>query len=226
MKSFEDAGAYSDSIPGLLPGHALFLELVLARASTWDQVHVCGVVGPGPGPELVALAERLPRTRFVCYEPSPVMRAACSRAVTAAGMAERVELLERPLEPSPTSTWDAGVSLFVGHLIPEVERPRYWRSLASHLLPGAPLLHAEMTIPDPHALGTWLAFSREQGLSQVALERLAGRFGGGFALLAPEQTERLALRSGLAHQCRLAQVLGTTLWLMRRSPVTPAGKSG
>ena len=74
MKSFDNASQYLNDMSCLLPGHQLVSQLVAADLALLTQsAPTIGVVGSGPGTELVALAKQLPKARFHAIEPAQAM---------------------------------------------------------------------------------------------------------------------------------------------------------
>lgn len=218
-KAFDHAGSYVQSIHRLVPGHALLVQASVARLTVMRPAPaVVGVVGPGPGDELVALARALPHARFEVYEPSPSMHAACRRRVEEEGLADQVELYQRPVDRWEEPGWDAGVCLLVAHLLQSDERHELARSLASRLRPGAVLVHAEVVCMPPLVRAAWVAWSRERGVSEERLVALRERLSGAFPLW-PEATVRALFREmGLTAEAALLRCFGTTMWSLRRHP--------
>lgn len=211
MKHFEDAQGYQSEIWMLVPGYGVMGELLQAWIRGLVAPGVVGVVGPGPGLELVAMAEAMPNSAFEAWEPSPQMASACAQLLAHAKLEERVTLHSRSLAMGD-GRWDAAVCLLVGHLLPHRLRPAFWCSLASQLKPGGRLLFSEITAASSAQTKLWSGCAHGRGLPMVKQLRLRERLAGGFAVAAPEQTEAWAQEAGFQKTTFLADVLGLRVW--------------
>ena len=215
MKTFADSRGYQAEIWSLVPGHALMNEILLRWISEQPQDGRVGVVGPGPGMEIVSLAEVAQGCHFEAWEPEPAMSESCARLVKHAGFADRVTLHTEPL-PTGDASWDAGVCLLVGHLVPFNRREAFWSDLASWLKPGSKMLFAEIVRMPAWQRRTWIACSLSRGLPMTERERIEERLSGGFALLPAEHTELIARQAGFVRVKALADLLGLRIWELER----------
>ena len=217
MKTFDDGATYLDEIQKLVPGHALFQELVVATLVAHTPTDgVLGVVGPGPGSELVDLAHALPGWSLEAIEPAPAMAASACARIREAGLDERIQVYPRPLQPEMGS-WDAAVCILVAHLIPDDgARAGFWSALGTCVRPGGLLLTAEIEAVDEPTRATWDAWAAARGLDETRRTRLRERLSGGFACLPGHRTAILAESAGFLAEARIASALGVTLRTWRR----------
>lgn len=214
MKRFDDADAYESDIARVLPGHALLRQTAiceLVRQST--DGHTLGVVGPGPGLELPALAAALPGVTIDAVEPSSEMADACERRVRDEGLQSRVRVTRSVLLPAKAPTWDMGLSLLVAHLVDArgSARREYWRAIASHLRPGATLMHAEIASMALEEVDAWVAYGASQGCDSKRVTVLRERLTTGFSLLSWQDSVRLAAEEGLRLDQDVLRVWGLRL---------------
>ena len=103
-------------------------------------------VGAGTGHELLYLARKFGRWRFVAVEPSAPMLEICRRKAEEYGITSRCMFHEGYLESLPPSApFDAATSLLVSQFIlaPEA-RVAFFRSIAERLRPGGFLASADL----------------------------------------------------------------------------------
>jgi len=102
--------------------------------------------GAGTGAEIIALAARFGRWRFVGVDVSAPMLDECRRRTASAGIAERIVLhAGRMEEYQGPVLFDAASSIFVTHFIKGPnEKLAYFRSIAANLKPGALFLLADL----------------------------------------------------------------------------------
>lgn len=217
-KTFEDPDVYEASIRRLVPAYDTVAELAAAALSrSCPSRGTLGVVGCGPGPELVRVAAALPGWHVVALEPSVEFAAAARREVARHGLADRVDVFGCTLEEAGQQRWDAACSLFVAHLIPDDgARAAYWESLAAAVVRGGTLVHAEIEAMDRCELEVWVTWAHQQGLSPERLEVLRHRLGREFCTVPRRRTTTLVRQAGFEVEERLLGALGVTLARMGR----------
>jgi len=109
-----------------------------------DSSFLCA--GAGTGAEIMVLAARFRRWRFVGVDASADMLDECRRRTLGAGIADRVDLHVGRMEGYHGSApFDAASSIFVTHFIKGPEQKlAYLRSIAAHLKPGALFVLADL----------------------------------------------------------------------------------
>jgi len=220
---FDDAADYQRRIDALVPGRHLLAEAAAARLAVRQRAPaVVGVVGPGPGDELLTLADALPAARFEVFEVSDAMAEVCRQTVEAAGLSDRVVIHATALSGAEVSGWDAAVCLLVGHLLPAEQRMELVAALASRMRPDAVLCHAEIVCMPPLVRSAWLAWSEAAGVPLVGLRRLRENLSGGFPLWHGDEVLRLFRGAGFRLEASLVRSFGTVLWSLRRLPAEPA----
>jgi tRNA (cmo5U34)-methyltransferase len=131
------------SIPGYEALHAMVDDFL--RPALPEAARVL-VVGAGTGMELLNLGAAHPGWRFTATDLSADMLAIGRANVGAAGLADRVTFHLGPVHELPDApAHDAATSILISHFIkPHEERERFFRSIASRLRAGAPLVTAEI----------------------------------------------------------------------------------
>jgi len=154
----EAARGYDDSIRTGVPGYDLLHELTVAllRVDLGEEARVL-CVGAGTGEEIVRLGAANPRWRVVGADPSLEMLAVAERRVAAAGLGARVELRAVYADELPAAErFDAATLLLVMHFLPDDgAKLALLRSVAERLVPGAPLVLADL-----HGDRTTMEFQR------------------------------------------------------------------
>lgn len=210
--SGEAAQNYDARIPNLIPGYEALLQLAGPLLSARIQSPTARLLigGVGTGGELLAIAEQEPRWSFLGLDPSEdMLKIAEARFASAMG-AERpeIELVCSDIETWPINgRFDAGCSLFVSHFMSNaVDKLNYYRSLRSHLKPGAPALIAELTHKPQHmsAYGAWL--QARQGAVR-AMQTMAS-IKNDLHPMAPKRFRGLLKRAGFTRFQTVAVVLG------------------
>lgn len=215
QKVFNSADDYSASIARLLPAHALMREIAIASLGAQPPERgTLGVVGCGPGDELVALAAAFPGRDIIAFEPAEAMARTAVERLRVEGLAEQVRVIPRALHPAAAPDWDAAICLMVTHFIaPGAARRDFWKAWASHLRTGAPWVLSEIVATTPEEHKAWVQWARHQGASEVELTRLDARLAGdGFYVLPEQDTLLMAEQAGLLAPCTLLQVLGVRMW--------------
>ncbi|MDD3446476.1 MAG: class I SAM-dependent methyltransferase [Zavarzinia sp.] len=215
MTAFSDAAAedYDRRIARMAPGYDLALELVVALA------HCCFpanarvlLAGSGTCAELLALAAAGPGWRFTAVEPSAAMMAMAREKVAAAGLGDRVTLVEAMLDDAPLVEHDAALCALVMHFVPDGAKPGFLAALATRLRPGAPLLlteFADVGLPE----GCYEGWLLDRGVEPALVARAADWRRRVWRPTTPEQGRDLAARAGFTDFRNFFQALGFQGWL-------------
>jgi tRNA (cmo5U34)-methyltransferase len=230
----DQAGAYFDrarsslydqkiraSIPGYEALHAMVDDLL--RPALPETARVL-VVGAGTGMELLNLGTAHPGWRFTATDLSFDMLAIGRANVEAAGLADRVTFHLGPVHELPDApAHDAATSILISHFIkPHEERERFFRSIASRLRPGAPLVTAEIVgergAPGfTHFWDVWRGHYAAAGIpAQVVAEDFA-RTDATVAFIPEEALTTLLLDSGFTAVRRFFQAFLFGGWVARRA---------
>jgi tRNA (cmo5U34)-methyltransferase len=213
----EGARAYDSRIPLLVPGYELLHQLCASRlmAALGQQARVL-LVGVGTGSELLLLGRICPRWTFVAQDISADMLAQARMRAEQAGMGERVRWHLGPL-PVADMPCDGALCLLVLHFLPLSQKAALLGEIARQLVPGAPLLLADLMAPtDPlerKAMGLQAALA---GLPPPACEQMVRRLGEDFVTLDEGQTRHLLQGADFTAAHRFFQALGFHGWLAQR----------
>lgn len=105
------------------------------------------VLGAGGGLELKKFADSQPEWQFVGVDPSAEMLKLAE--ATLGPLMARVQLHEGYIDTAPEGPFDAATSLLTLHFIPAEERLQTLKELWRRLSPGAPLIAAHHSFPNP-----------------------------------------------------------------------------
>ncbi|NDY94451.1 class I SAM-dependent methyltransferase [Wenzhouxiangella limi] len=112
-------------------------------------------LGCGPGDICLRIARALPDWRIVGLDAGPNMLSLAGEAVTAADLAERIELVHARLpEHGLDGRFDAVVSNSLLHHLPD--HMSLWRAVADLAAPGAYIQIMDLHRPDSVARARWL----------------------------------------------------------------------
>ena len=217
------AAAYDDRIRRLFPGYDRLQETVAAvLAANLPKTARLLVAGAGTGTEILQMGRAHPQWRFTAVDPSPAMMEWCRQKVADAGLDDRVEYVDAPVEKMPkTRSFDAATSLLVTHFIEGEEAKRhYFHSIAKRLTPGAPLVWADLYRPseDDAFQRLWTAW-RTQMHTHLDANTVAEAFGdieAGISFVPPAVLERLATDAGLTSPTPIYRQLLWGAWVARR----------
>jgi tRNA (cmo5U34)-methyltransferase len=183
-------------------------------------------VGAGTGHELLYLAQKFPRWRFVAVEPSASMLEVCRRKAEACGIASRCTFHEGYLDSLPLSDlFDAATSLLVSQFIVAPEaRAAFFRGIAARLRPRGYLASADLasdTTSDTYQrlLDVWLRLMRETGSPFEQIEKLRVTYGRDVAVLPPQQVSAIISSAGFSEPTLFLQTVLIHAWYAQKAPI-------
>lgn len=181
-------------VPGLADLHRMAMLLLAEHAP--GTAHIL-IVGAGGGMETRSLAEAQPDWRFTGVDPSPAMIDLARR--TLAPFADRVELLEGTIDQAPLDLFDGATCILTLHHIEQDERLRTLREIRRRLRPGASLVVAGHSAPDPDP-ELWMmrsvAFGDRAGIDWAKSSATASMITERLPLLTPAEEEDLLREAG------------------------------
>jgi demethylmenaquinone methyltransferase / 2-methoxy-6-polyprenyl-1,4-benzoquinol methylase len=137
--------------------HDVMVETI-APAADHDGATIADVA-TGTGAVAIALARRYP-CRVVGIDQSPDMLAGARDRIDAAGLAERIELVEAPAEELPVAPGSVD-ALTHTYLLRYVDDPAaVLRTLAGAVRPGGMMASLEFGVPRGAELHAWRAYTR------------------------------------------------------------------
>jgi len=181
-------------------------------------------VGAGTGPELIHLAERFPRWRFVAVEPSAPMLDVCRRKAEERGVSARCEFHEGYLESLPPGeAFDAATSLLVSQFILDRDaRSGFFREIADRLRPGGRLVNADLASDASPAAyqslrDVWFRVMRANDLTAEAVEKMRAAYDRDVAVLPPEEVGGIISAGGFEAPVQFLQTGLIRAWYARRA---------
>ncbi|WP_103027402.1 class I SAM-dependent methyltransferase [Salinibacter altiplanensis] len=213
------AAAYDDRIRRLCPdyGHLQKTVASVLAAQLPDRAHLL-VAGAGTGTEIVQMGRAHPQWRFTAVDPSAAMLDRCRAKVAHAGLKDRIDYIDAPVEDMPASRlFDAATSLLVTHFIDKTAATRrYFQSLVGRLVPGAPLVWADLYRPasDGAFRCLWAAWRRHVGAHMTTKEtdRAFVRIEEDISFVRPDGLEQIVTGAGLAPPTQFYQHLLWGAW--------------
>ncbi|MCA9584420.1 MAG: class I SAM-dependent methyltransferase [Myxococcales bacterium] len=160
-------------------------------------------VGVGTGAEVLSLAKAYPEWTFVAVDPSQPMLDVCRERLEAAGFSERCELLHGQVEDVPPGeTFDAAVSVLVGHFVPRTERQAFYENMVQRLVPNGTLVCTEISYDlespaFPAMLRDWEQVQSLMGGTPESLAKLPEVLKSTLTVLPGAEVESLLRRSGI-----------------------------
>jgi tRNA (cmo5U34)-methyltransferase len=209
--------AYDERNAKLAPiaENAHFLVRLVLKDLPVDGRVLC--VGVGTWAEILSLTKSYPGLTFVGVDPSEPMLDVCRTRLSAAGILNRCELLHGYVEDTPAGeTFDAALSMLVGHFVEPAERPGFYHSMVNRLKPGGHLVNceisADMDSADfPLMLENWKQVQALMGASDESLANLAQTLRTALTVLSPSDVENLLRQSGV-HPVRFFQSFMIVGW--------------
>lgn len=209
------------SIPGYEALHAMVHDFL--RQALPETAHIL-VVGAGTGMEILTLGAAHPGWRFTAIDLSADMLAIGRANVEAAGLADRVAFHLGQVHELPDGpACDGATSILISHFIkPREERERFFRSIASRLRAGAPLVTAEIVGErgDPafrQFLEVWKGHYGAAGIPAAEVEEDFARTDATVSFIPEQALTALLGAAGFTEVHRFFQALLFGAWVARRS---------
>jgi tRNA (cmo5U34)-methyltransferase len=209
------------SIPGYEALHAMAHDFLRQELPETARILV---VGAGTGMELLTLGVAHPGWRFTATDLSSDMLAIGKANVEAAGLGGRVEFhLGQAHDLPDAPTYDAATSILISHFIqPREERGLFFRSIASRVRAGGPLISAEIVgdREDPafgHFLAVWKGHYGAAGIPAAEVEEDFARTAATVSFIPEQELTALLAESGFRDIRRFFQALLFGGWVARRS---------
>lgn len=170
-------------------------------------------VGAGTGAEIIYLAKRFPKWRFMAVDPSSAMLDVCRRRLSEQGLDKRCTFHADYLDSlSTTEVYDAATSILVSQFISDRSaRIDFFRQIALRLTPGGLLVSVDLsaTLDTPEfrsILRVWSELMREGGASSPDLEAMRNTYANDVAVLPPEETAAIIASGGFEQPTPFHQV--------------------
>ncbi len=191
------------------------MGLVLKNLS--EHSHVLSV-GAGTGKEIISLSQIFPHWTFVALEPSASMLQVCREQLQAKGLADRCDFVQGYIQDLPQQpTFDAVLSILVGHFVNRDERLNFFKTMSSRLRSGGYLVNAEISfdldsLEFPSMLKNWESIQALMGATPASLAALPKQLREVLTVLPPSETERLFRQSGISCPIRFFQSFMVCGW--------------
>lgn len=175
-------------------------------------------MGVGTGAEILSLAADFPGWTFVGVDPSRGMLEVCRQRLSEAGILDRCELIEGYLDDAPAGeTFDAALSILVGHFVAREDRIPFYRGLHQRLVPDGILINTELSFdldsPQfPTMLERWASVQSTTPATAESLANLSRQLRETLTVLSPSQTELLLHDSGIPVPVRFFQAFLICGW--------------
>ena len=180
-------------------------------------------VGVGTGAEVLSLASLFPEWTFVGLDPSAEMLEVCAERLKNAGVLPRCELLHGYVHDAPAGeSFDAALSILVGHFVNREERLGFYRNMTSRLRKGGVLVNTELSYDlgsteFPSMLKSWEQVQKLMGATAESLASLPKVLSDTLTVLPASETEALLRQSGIALPVRFFQAFLIAGWYGAKS---------
>lgn len=228
------AAAYERRFRRLIPGYDVLHTLALGLLTSVLPADArLLVVGAGTGEEIFRMGKAHPEWRFTAVDASPNMLQQCRTRLTDTSVESRVEYVTQPIEALDAGTlqtgahgsgnpFDAATSVLVSHFLEEGEtKQRFFRAISDRLMPGAPLVVADLCRPlgdqeETSWTDAWRALLRLNGGSESGGKTTLRQVDEYvFPVSESELTEFLG-RAGFGRPSRFFQAYDWAAWLTRK----------
>ncbi|VVE61778.1 SAM-dependent methyltransferase [Pandoraea captiosa] len=218
----EHAATYDQTWRALAPlRDALQLVLDNVFAPLPDTANVL-CVGAGTGAEILSLAERHARWRFTAVEPSGPMLDVFREKAEAQGIASRCVFHRGFLDTlQADAPFDAATSILVSQFVTDpVERRAFFRGIADRLVPGGPLVSADLACDMRSDAGKRLldVWFNMMSVSPQARERASAIYDSQVAVVPPEAMDDILRQGGFDQPVRCFQAGLIHAWFARQAP--------
>lgn len=214
----ELAQAYDDRNSKLLPiaeNMHFLIRLILQNLPTKSRV-LC--VGVGTGAEIFYLAKTFPDWTFVGVDPSAHMLEVCRERLKNIGILERCQLVHGYTQDLPAeASFDATLSILVGHFVKPEERLEFYKNMASRLKKNGILINTEISYDlnsdeFPIMLKNWEWVQTLMGATPESLASLPKQIREIVTVLPNNQVEDLIRKSGVHNPLRFFQSFMISGW--------------
>ena len=206
-------------VPGLHDLHKMSRILLAEGAGPQAEIPVHGA---GGGMELTAFAHAEPSWRFCGVDPSAAMLDLARR--TLGPHSARATLHQGYIDTAPPGPFDGATSLLTLHFLPRDERLQTLRGLHSRLRPGARLVTAHHSIPQPDKI-LWLtrfaAFAQSNGLPPDQAAQMVPTLDTRLPTLPPDEDRALLLDAGFTDAPLFYAALTFRGWVATTPPTSP-----
>jgi tRNA (cmo5U34)-methyltransferase len=175
-------------------------------------------VGVGTGAEILSLSREHPGWRFVGVDPAPAMLDVCRERLEQAGIMNRCELIQGYVRDVPLEeSFDAALSLLVGHFVKREERPGFYGDMHARLRRGGCLVNAEISFDLDSAefapmLATWERVQSLMGATPESLRSLPNTLRNVLTVLPPAEVEAILRAAGFPLPVRFFQAAMIMGW--------------
>lgn len=204
---------------------ALHLVTQLALRELPEDAHILSV-GAGTGAEILNLAKTFPGWTFTAVDTSAPMLERCRARVAEEHIEARVRFHVGDIHglPRAPGSFDAATAILVSQFVVDpAARQQFFRSIADHLKPRAPLVFADLAaaVDDEPLRELWqraqsFAAGRVDTRTDAEKKAAAQSAAKLVAIVPPEEVERLVQAAGFDAPTRVFQTLMIHGWVARR----------
>ena len=180
-------------------------------------------VGVGTGAEILSLAAAFPGWTFLGVDPSGGMLEVCRQRLRDAGILDRCELIQGYLDDVPAGeSFDAALSILVGHFVAREDRIGFYRGLHQRLVPQGVLVNTELSFdldsPQfPAMLERWATVQSTSPATPESLANLSRQLRENLTILSPSRTELFLQESGIHLPVRFFQAFLICGWFATKA---------
>ncbi|EDY85040.1 Methyltransferase domain family [Verrucomicrobiia bacterium DG1235] len=220
----QQADSYDSRWKTLAPfNESLHLQLALVLSELPEHARIL-CVGAGTGAELLALAKRYPKWRFLAVDPSQSMLEVCQRKVEESGFSDRCAFHAGFVSEIPDTEcqFDAATSILVSHFLVESgERLLYFREIRKRLRLGGLLATGDLSeAPRGQQVAlmpVWLRMIQHAGATFEQVQGMLDAYERSVSMLPEEAMESLLVEAGFERPTLFAQSLLIRSWFARAS---------
>jgi len=218
------AAAYESRMARAMPGYGALHDLVapLLVAVAGGVPGRALVAGAGTGAECRSLAAA--GFAVVGVDPDPAMLAVAAGQLAAAGLGDRVELVQGEVAALPAGPpFDVATLILVLHFLPDDgAKAALLGGIAARLRPGGLLLLADLgreDVPDWHDRldAAWAAFQRANGFDDEEIARGFRHVARAMHRIGPTRLAALLAAAGFGPPRPVLRALGLTAWVAARA---------
>ena len=223
----EQAASYDERFAKLAPMRdAIHLLMASAFSELPSDARILSV-GAGTGAEILFLARKFPGWHFTAVEPSAAMLDVCRRRAEEEGISERCSFHEGYLDSlPPTEKFHAATSILVSQFVLDPGARRdFFARIAARLLPGGPLVSADLstdrsTEEGQRLFDMWLRLLGSTDMPPEQIARMTEAYDGHVAIAPAAEVEALMMSGGFDQPVPILQTLLIRAWLAQRAKET------
>ena len=219
-----NADQYDEKFAALRPiKDCMHLSVQLHLLDSKDEANVL-CVGAGTGAEILFLAEKFPKWRFMALDPAESMLDNCKAKLKAAGFIDRCSFKVGYVDSLPLErSYDIATSFMVSHFVLERKsRVAFFKSIADRLKPEGELFTSDLAYEGPPSthqrqVNLWIKSWELCGMDHEDCAKMSANFGTQVSIETVEGVESIIEDAGFQRPSCIFHSILAHAWFAKRA---------